>query len=53
MFTVDDALPHIHGNFVKVTNPHLNVPLDTLIIRLTNPLASSAPGVGRQSDGDR
>jgi hypothetical protein len=43
MFTVDDGLPNTFGRFVKVTNPHLNVPIDTLIIRLTNPLANSSP----------
>lgn len=46
MFTVEDGLPYTRGNFVKVTNPHLNVPIDTLIIRLTNPLANSSPGLG-------
>jgi hypothetical protein len=43
MFTVNDGLGPTRGNFVKATNPHLNVPIDTLIIRLTN---SGAPCCG-------
>jgi hypothetical protein len=37
MFTVADTLPNTFGNFMRSYNPHERVPVDLLVIRLTNP----------------
>jgi hypothetical protein len=36
MFTESATLGNTFGNFVRVASSHSNIPIDTLVIRLTN-----------------
>jgi hypothetical protein len=39
VYTVVDVLGNTFGNFVRVRNPHVDQPIDALVIRLSNPAA--------------
>lgn len=43
VFTLEGTQPNTFGNFATISNPHAEVPIDALVVRLSNPAAACCP----------
>jgi hypothetical protein len=50
VFTLQGTQPYTFGNFATVRSPNPDAPIDTLLIRLSNPAAACCPNPVRSSD---